>query len=152
MDPRWAPDGSFLAFSAIQYPAGASQIYIVGPDGSHPVQLTHAESGSVSPSPSPDGLRIVFVRWLDSPDGPIGSHLMMVDSDGTDETLFMHEWNTYFEAPQWSPVGDWIAYSKMLAYRGFDIYIARADGSAEIRLTDSPHTYKGHVAWRLVRK
>jgi dipeptidyl aminopeptidase/acylaminoacyl peptidase len=57
--PAWSPDGSLIAFVSDR--AGATQLFVIPPDGGEARQLTHLERGIAgAPAWSPDGTTIAF--------------------------------------------------------------------------------------------
>jgi hypothetical protein len=75
----WSPDGSRLAVVDERDRNGMGcgedectingEIYVINPDGSNAIRLTHTKTGEQSPSWSPDGARILFSSNLNYPDG-----------------------------------------------------------------------------------
>ena len=95
-DPTWSPDGSKIAFAGfpniIHRPIENSQIYVMNADGSGKVQLTfETEANLSSPSWSPDGTKIVFVKEH----GEFGSgdtDIWIMNADGSGQKA-LTDWN-----------------------------------------------------------
>jgi Tol biopolymer transport system component len=62
--PSWSPDGSKIVF--VSNRAGTSDIYVMDADGSNIVQLTSDSYEDSEPRFSADGMRIAFVRGVNS--------------------------------------------------------------------------------------
>src|SRR5262245_34225672 len=59
--PRWAPDGSRLAFVSERGPKQQAQLYVMPADGGEPARLTDLRNGVAHPVWSPDSTRLAFV-------------------------------------------------------------------------------------------
>ena len=104
--PSWSPDGQHIAFVSLR---GASDIYVMGSDGSNPRRLTdrHLTDPSAdykSPSWSPDGQYIAFEsEWYDR----VGIYVM--GSDGSNPRRLTDD-SANYRSPSWSPDGRYIAF------------------------------------------
>jgi Tol biopolymer transport system component len=124
-EPKWSPDGKLLAAS------NAYGVVTLRRDGSG---LERVIEHASSPSWSPDGEQLVVT--VDTcgddehcpPDLSNPHELYVVNADGTDpRRLTTHP--GYDGDPQWSPDGDWIAFT------GDDgLYLIRPDGTDRKRL------------------
>jgi len=63
-DPKWSPDGRFIAFTAKRKDDEEPQVYLIAPDGGEATRLTGLAGGCASPKWSPDGKRIAFISWV----------------------------------------------------------------------------------------
>lgn len=93
----WSPDGSQILFVARETEDHHKAIWVVNADGTSPHQLRidgtcggslsdPGSFGCYSPSWSPDGTKIVFVRSTPDPSAPAGffENVYTVNADGTD--------------------------------------------------------------------
>ncbi len=66
-DPKWSPDGRWIAFTAKRKDDEESQIYLIAPDGGEAKRLTAVAHGCTALKWFPDGKRIAFVSsvWPD---------------------------------------------------------------------------------------
>jgi dipeptidyl aminopeptidase/acylaminoacyl peptidase len=142
--PAWSPDGSRIAFA--QGPRLAvdlipTEVFVMNSDGFEWTQLTHSRDDgareSFSPSWSPDGRHIVFVRTLLKPSGRSDAEIFIMKSDGTNvqrltfnlgppnSTQPLTDWD-----PDWAPDGSRIAFTSS---RGevSGTYVMRPDGSEQ---------------------
>lgn len=145
--PSWSPDGSKIAFESSNS-SGAYNIFVINADGGNQTQLTNSTYPYVNLDPawSPDGSKIAFVS---DRDGSGKSEIWVMNTDGSNPlrltTSVRYETGTinavYSQArePIWSPDGTKIAFS---SYRdgnfNLDIYVMKADGSDQTRLTTHP--------------
>lgn len=129
-----------VAFVRCCGPAG---IYVIRPDGSGERRIYRAlaDDAPLTPSWSPDGLRLAFVLGASRP----GVWVMRANGTsrrrvtlGSGDALF----------PSWSPGGRWIAYADRSSLRSplHDIYVVRATGSRPRRLTTA-RADELHPAW-----
>lgn len=164
-NPRWSPDGTWIAFNRSGFGIGTG-IWVIQPDGSG---LTKVSTGSFGRW-SPDGARIAFLRLrLDPNFILISSDLYVIGSDGSGELEVASRVPSIGSvAHVWSPDGtqlaffgdgggieivnvdgtgrrpltigrepDWAPDGSLIAFsRSGDIWIIRSDGSGETRLTD----------------
>jgi TolB protein len=99
-----------------------SRIKLMNPDGSHAKTLVPTAFGVRSPTWRPDGHALAFVTSRRGAPG-----IYVVRDDGTGPRPLIARGRTGTGDPAFSPDGSFIAYSR--AFRGSDIWIARADGS-----------------------
>jgi hypothetical protein len=126
---RLAP-GSQIAF------VRNGAIHVVNSDGTGVVQLTDGPS-DCSPSWSPDGLRLAFVRGC----GQL-SRIHIMDADGSN--LVMREAGGN---PAWSPDGKRIAFTSMSdGSQGIFVMPADDDGSLTLEVLNRPG-WDGDPSW-----
>jgi TolB protein len=106
-------------------------IWVVGADGAHPVQLTRDPSNEIAPAWSPDGSQIAFVS-----DRTGGDQIWAMGSDGSAPRQLTHG-PGLDESPAWSPDGRRIAFASDRA-GSWDIWVMDADGAHPTRLTEDP--------------
>jgi Tol biopolymer transport system component len=112
--PAWSPDGSQIAFGAAGIggvPAkfvGRSLIELITPNGSGLHPLTDPPTGAEDASPtwSPDGTRLAFVRST-----PEGSQIFTIGADGTGVTQLTSA-PGFKSHPAWSPDGRTIVFAQ----------------------------------------
>ena len=107
-----------------------SDIYIMNPDGTGRVNLTHHNAKDSEPTWSPSGRHILFTSDRDG-----GSDIYRMNADGTNVRRIFKKWANRSN-PTWSPDGRQIAY-----FHGDEeaIYIASIDGANEKRLVKGWH-------------
>ena len=119
----WSPDGQRLAFASTR--SGESEIYTMLADGSDQRIIGDQAGFLCYPAWSPDGSQIIFTSGADivtlSLDDPVGTRAMI--SSGRD--------------PSFSPDGSHITFARWVG-DAFDVFVADADGSNEVRLTTHP--------------
>jgi len=63
-DPRFSPDGRWIAFTAKRKDDSEAQIYLIAPDGGEATRLTHGATAASAIKWFPDGKRIAYVAWV----------------------------------------------------------------------------------------
>jgi serine/threonine protein kinase/Tol biopolymer transport system component len=101
--PRWAPNGTRIAFAGAT-PGQPSTIYVVSAEGGSPEQLTRSERDEGDVGWSPDGTRIVF-GYMNTTVSDTVIHIMELS---THKTSVLPGSNGLF-SPRWSPNGRYIA-------------------------------------------
>ncbi|MGA8088713.1 MAG: LpqB family beta-propeller domain-containing protein [Terracidiphilus sp.] len=121
----WTPDKRIVYANF----AGGNSIWAMQANGNEAMQLTPAFESNVSYfRVSPDGRHVVFISWK------TGSlHLWRIDTDGTNlKQLTNGKYD--FSAPDISPDGAWVIYSKSGAEKG--VWKVAIDGGDPVRLIE----------------
>lgn len=122
-----APTSGKIVFTSTR--DGNSEIYIMNPDGSDPVNLSRDNAEDSEPIWSPNGEQILFVSDRDGP-----SDLYVMDSDGSGVRKVFGS-REYRSDPSWSPDGRKIAYVEG-EETDATIYTATMGGRFVNRVTD----------------
>jgi len=127
--PRYSPDGRKALFSIAK--GGSTSIYEIELASKHVKRMTNDYGTiSVSATYSPDGKKVVF-----SSDRGGSPQLYVMDSDGSNIQRISFSGGSY-NSPNWSPRGDYIAFTKVNREYGFSIGVIRPDGSGERIITN----------------
>ena len=121
---EYSADGTWLYFEGFLHQQWSHdmRIWRMRADGSTVEQVSSVHANT--PSPSPDGIRVVYSS-LDR---------LIVHDIGTDATTTI----TDGLAPRWSPHGDWIAFIGVGSLTENALYIIRPDGTDLRRLGTGP--------------
>jgi Tol biopolymer transport system component len=132
LTPSFSPDGTKIAFAA---GAMATDIYVMGVDGSNPTPLDpDAALFDRDPDFSPDGSRIVFSRSIDGS----GADLWTIRPDGTGAAPIAADTPIFEDEPVYSPDGGRIAFSANSISSPSQIFIANStDLTGLMPLTDT---------------
>lgn len=132
-EPSWSPDGNKIIFTSGKYPEGR-EIYVMNTDGSNIVRLTDNSFADEYPMWSPDGKKILFSS---NREGAFKLYLMNADGSNPNSLGFITSDDPYDPCrASWSPDGKKIVFPITNKEKKREIYIAHADGTNSIRLTD----------------
>jgi hypothetical protein len=148
--PAWSPDGASIAYKGINN--GSPSIFVMSADAFNQTPVT---SGHIDEAPtwSPDGTKIAFTRLVNFYGYLNKTQLFVVNADGTGlqqltNTPYNHDY------PDWSPDGTKLVFTSERSngvspyFFDSDIYtVNAADGSNEVRLTQTPSQSEGHPTW-----
>jgi TolB protein len=102
---------------------GHKEIWMMDPDGKNQRQITHFNSISVEPSPSPDGTKVVFTGFAHGSPG-----IFVFSVDPVRDLRFYNQGASVNSSPSFTADGKQIVYSSS-AGRCCRIFIANVDGS-----------------------
>jgi TolB protein len=152
--PAWSPAGDTIAFVRETLSEDGSSIYLTDTTGLVVRRLTSGGFADDSPAWSPDGSTIAFARgYADPASADQPADLYAVNPDGSG----LRPLGIRGSQPAWSPDGGRIAFVSVrnkngqvcdrdgCAWAG-EIYVARSDGSATLRLTRSKAA-DSHPTW-----
>jgi|GEM_PF-3619823 len=126
--PSWSPDGKKITYIV-------SGVYIMNIDGSEQKVMTKDSSGD-NPVWSPDGTKIAFWTQYDEKNS-YNPEIFVVDiMSGKKSNLTNYPGAIDFH-PAWSPDGKKIAFASNRTGKS-QIYVMNADGSGQIKITNSP--------------
>lgn len=134
--PAWSPDGRTIAFLSARQ--GIDRIFLVEADGTRTRTLVRSRrppgdrAQESSPAWSPDGTRIAFVTH----NAGERARIWLADVR-TGERRALTDGGNAATDPAWSPDGRFLAFT---SDRDGDaeLYLMRADGSGQTRLTRAP--------------
>jgi len=141
--------GRIVYFAGADHsPDNSLEIYLIHPDGSGKIQLTHNHVSDDSPALSPDGQQIAFVSNRDGNDEiyimPTPASQAQADANDSHPTRLTNNPGSD-GSPQWSPDGKKIVFQSDRDGNS-EIYVMNADGSGVTRLTNNPAA-DGEASW-----
>jgi len=154
----WSPDGAKIVFQSLrngQY----YQVYVTNADGTNQVNTSNSFAADYQPSWSPNGAKIAFASERDSPTNFSLSSIYAMNADGTNQTRLTTSSEPFRdEQPAWSRDATKIAFvstrdsvietwqetddeggilNRSRVRTNKEVYKMNADGSNQIRLTNS---------------
>ncbi len=142
--PTWSPDGMVIAFYESQGYPYYSNVFLMNPDGSGVIQLTHDVNAYYNHLTwSPDGTKLAFVLG----DLNTSTSIYVMDADGThahqltNDPRYARYWG-----PSWSPDGTHIAYTGLspVSGGGSDVLVMDSHGGNPTVIV---HNQQGNYTW-----
>jgi dipeptidyl aminopeptidase/acylaminoacyl peptidase len=87
MNPRFSPDGRYLAFTSDRAKPGTFQLQVMRLDGGEALEITSRKSGVSSPEWSPDGRRLAFLSADETSEEEEKDRKERRDADVVDQDL-----------------------------------------------------------------
>ncbi len=164
-EPDWSPDGQQIAFGRAIGPVPRNGpppivgLFIMDADGSNVRRLTQLTPNSGTedhtPSWSPDGETIAFMRSNNTIKPVHASAIYTIDPDGGEPTRIRkmpRKWPGAGAEPDWSPDGRRLLFDTYCFFgscgqprSGAELFTIRSDGTDRRRLTDLPgNSYDGN--------
>jgi serine/threonine protein kinase/Tol biopolymer transport system component len=136
----WSRDGDSLMYSASHSAAGLPYLWRTGIDSRQPPQrLEIAGPMAYCPSASPTASRLVFYRLL------VDCNIWRYHMNGGMEPFIVSSLGE--GGPQFSPDGTRIAFESIRSGEAMEIWVAQADGSKPVQMTNGLGRRQGSPSW-----
>ncbi|GGE97679.1 TolB family protein [Mycetocola zhadangensis] len=126
-DPSTRP----LAFSSNR--ADSFDLWLMGADGTDPVQLTTADGVEGMASWSPDGTQLLFLSAVDTESN---GDVCVINADGTGLKNLTSTPDVYETTPSWSPDGSEIVYGTWKG-KAHELHVMDSTGKRSHRITSN---------------
>ena len=150
-EPAWSPDGQKIAWTSWGHGTG-TDVFVMNADGSDQQNLTSKPGDQGGPRWSPDGHAILFRavppgQPRSASGWPYGD-VYVINADGSGQRNLTHTPESGEGDPAWSPDGQHIAFSRLVAGPPWEVRIVvmNADGSGKHAVTQKLHKI-GDALW-----
>ncbi len=155
--PSFSKDGSMVSFTA--GPMGSREVYTWNWETREIKQITRGHNYVGSTNFSADGKQVVYHAYYGNSYGSQNADVFVVDAEGGEGVNITHTDNVWVYKAQWSPHGEWIAFSGRYDTPKFNIWVMRPDGSALRRITNvegqdlrwADWTQDGRLTWHGIK-
>jgi Tol biopolymer transport system component len=140
-------DGQKVVFTLTDN-QGYDQIYLANLDGSDSRQITEGQINNSAPSFSPDGKKIIFVRFNKSggANSLLQADIFLKYLETGEEKSLTEEFDGDVFAPVYSPDGKWAAFSSFDTELNANIFIVSLEQESIIQVTQGNEETR--PAWR----
>ena len=136
----WSPSGLQIAFSSDR--DGNREIYVMNADGTNVQRLTNNAAIDLMDAWSPDGTKIAFTSTRTG-----GYDIYTMNANGSGLKRLTNNPADEFE-PAWSPDGTKMVYYRRHEFENLEIYIMKADGKQQTRLTNNYPYLDADPSWK----
>ena len=145
-DAAVSPDGMKIVLTRFPKNLGQSRdLWLMNADGTGLTQLT-SDGHSESPTWSPDGMQIAFVRGRSGGE----TDLYVMNADGSNRSRLTDTIRVEY-APNWSPDGNSIVFERSNywdPYSSTDLWTVAPNGSGASQLMDTNGVYEAAPDWQ----
>ena len=155
--PHWSPDGKRIIFNSARTTPDISipwinqvhEIFVMDADGSNSRQISSFKTISTNPHYSPDGKKIVFRHFINTPaitwsGNPSrgNSEIFVMNADGTMPVNLSNSAG-YDSWPWWSPDGNYVVFSsnRENVMNVGQLYVADVKGNNCRKITSGPASH-----------
>jgi peptidoglycan hydrolase-like protein with peptidoglycan-binding domain len=143
LDPTWLPGQGLLAFTSLRTGTGSAAIWILNAGSGEVKQISPSELDGQFPAWSPDGSKLMFTAMSRTERDRDKTAQNYVYTLATGQVRL---WSA--EHAGWS---DWSRFGTIvfthLTEHSFDIFVANADGSSAVNLTNTDDDHEDIPAW-----
>ncbi len=140
--PRWSPDGKWIAFTSDQN--GQEDVWICDERGGQLKQISNGDTPKSQVQWSPDSNAILYT----GADKKLYVYQM---EDGSTKEVAKAAVGSFggnaIQNPQWSPDGKWICFAKAGENLLPHVFIISAEGGKEHRITDDTYYSESGALW-----
>ena len=136
-DPRWSPNGKYLAF--ISDRTGRQEVWISDEPGKNPKKISDVDCDKSQIVWSPDSKSLL---WSGS-----DHKLRKVDVDTVKTDVVASSDTNNITGGQWSPDGKWISYSKQDRLLRFQVWIKNLEKGDEHAIASDMFQYSSGAKW-----